>query len=285
MCLSNNLKNIKFIIRKIKYILKDFFYKDYIKLSWDKGTNFGDAINPILVEKLTHKKVCWVHRLYYHKTYLMCIGSILQKANSNAIIWGTGLISADSILEQIPQKICAVRGPRTRKRLLELDIDCPNVYGDPALLLPFIYDPKIKIKYKLGIIPHYVDKENPFLYSFSNNPEILIINIKNKNHFEFIDLLLSCEKIVSSSLHGIIVSDAYKIPAMWIEFSDNVKGNGFKFLDYFESVNRIDNKAYRFTEKTTLEDLLNLFYEYKIEIDLNKLIQAFPYSIEIKKDV
>lgn len=129
----------------------------------------------------------------------------------------------------------------------------------------------------MGIIPHYVDKQNLLLDKFKDNKDILIIDVKNPNHFEFIDLLYSCEKIASSSLHGLIVADAYNIPSLWIELSDKVKGNGFKFLDYFESVGRTEKESFILNENTTFEIIIKQFYEYEIKIDLDKLINSFPY--------
>jgi len=268
--------NIKKFIRKYKYKIKDLFSYNIIKVSWDRGTNFGDAVNPILIEGLFNKKVWWVHRDYYPNDYIMCIGSILQKATSNAIIWGTGYISQDSKFKSKPKKIYAVRGPLTRNLLLEQGVDCPEIYGDPALLLPRIYNPKINKKYKLGVIPHYIDKESEKLKLFYDHEDILIIDIKNPNHYEFIDEVLMCEQIISSSLHGIIVADAYSIPSLWIEFSQNVKGNGFKFVDYFLSVKREDSKPFKVTESSTLEDIYESFSHYKIDIDLDVLLNAYP---------
>lgn len=48
--------------------------------------------------------------------------------------------------------------------------------------------------------------------------------------------ILSCKKIVSSSLHGLIVAHAYGIPAIWQKFSDNIFGDDIKYIDYLESV-------------------------------------------------
>ena len=60
-----------------------------------------------------------------------------------------------------------------------------------------------------------------------------IYNVKKLNEINFY-------KIVSSSLHGLIVSDAYKIPNVWIQFYNNIRGDNTKFYDYFKSVNRKD---------------------------------------------
>jgi len=272
---------IKKFTRKYKYKLRTFLNKEAINLAWDRGTNFGDAVNPILIENITKKKILWCNPKYFPSDYLMAIGSILQKATSNALIWGSGYITKDSMVDSAPRKIYAVRGPLTRKLLLSQGIECPEVYGDPALLLPKIYNPKITKKYKLGVIPHYIDKEHPNLEIFKNNKDINIIDIKDANHYNFIDNLLSCEKIISSSLHGIIVADAYNIPSIWIEFSKNVKGDGFKFLDYFSSVNRVDKKPFEIQKDSSIEEILKLFYSYKIEIDLEKLIESCPYHINL----
>ncbi len=270
--------SLKKSIRKYKYLIKDLFTKDKLKVSWDRGTNFGDAINPILIQQLFNQKVAWVSRDYYPKTYLMCIGSILQKATSNSIIWGTGYISSDSKFKSKPKKVYAVRGPMTRDLLLKQGVECPEIYGDPGLLLPLIYSPKIKKRYKLGVIPHYVDKEDSKLELFFNNEDILIIDIKNSNHYEFIDEVLSCEKIISSSLHGIIISDAYNIPSKWIEFSNNVKGNGFKFLDYFLSVQRDEKEPINMKNVNNINEIYESFTKYEIQIDLKLLLNAFPYK-------
>ena len=49
--------------------------------------------------------------------------------------------------------------------------------------------------------------------------------------------ITSCGYTVSSSLHGLIVSHAYNVPSLWVNFSDDkLVGDNIKFKDYFSSV-------------------------------------------------
>lgn len=239
--------------------------------------NWGDAINPTLIKFLSGEEPKHVKDLEnYQGSVYFVIGSILESAKDNSIVWGSGFMNEESIITTNP-KILAVRGPLTRKRLIEQGKSCPEIYGDPALLFPQLYTPKhTDKKYKIGIIPHYVDKDNPFIEKLRDRTDVLIIDI-TQDKFNFIDEITSCETIFSSSLHGIIASDAYGIPAYWIEFSDKVIGAGFKFKDYFLSVNRPLIDPIRITEKTKLEDLSLQLYNYNLEIDLEPLLKVCPF--------
>jgi pyruvyltransferase len=181
-------------------------------------------------------------------------------------------------LPYAPNKIHAVRGPLTRDLLLKQGFDCPEIYGDPALLYPRFYKPNIKKKYRFGIIPHYADFSDPWVQKFSNNPDVKIINIKDRTCNKFIDDIHECEILLSSSLHGIIAGDAYGIPSYWIELSNKVHGKGFKFNDYFLSVKRPLVEPIRPKLETNIKDFSNTFYNYKIDIDLDLLYNACPFK-------
>ena len=259
-------------IRRIQYSVNDLIYPNAIKMDYAvKKNNFGDILNPIVVEYLTGKKTKRVATAYTKKIHLLGIGSILNRANKNSIVWGSGFIKDESFIMAPPKKILAVRGPKTRKRLLELNIECPEIFGDPALLMSTIYNQKIEKKYKLGIIPHYVDFNDKRLKHL-NDDSVLVIDICNPDPFRVIDQLLQCEKIASSSLHGLIVSDAYHIPNVWVRFSDKVVGGDFKFLDYFQSIDRATRTPYIIGETIAVKDLIDNCKINKVKLDLRPLI-------------
>jgi hypothetical protein len=124
--------------------------------------------------------------------------------------------------------------------------------------MPKHYNPEYKIKYNLGIIPHYVDYEKVMI-QYEGLKDILVINLMTNNVEEVTDAILSCKKIISSSLHGVIVSHAYQIPAVWVEFSNKIFGDGIKYQDYFESVDLVMYKPL-FLEGPITNDQLEMVF-------------------------
>jgi pyruvyltransferase len=281
-----------------------FWYKDNL--------NFGDLLNPYIMDKLFNKQL--IYRHYYTTSFylralianfrrknklklpsrksivrpfedvLFGIGSILDYASSQTLVWGTGFREHDSdFLLGTPKKIHAVRGKLSIKRLKDLGVKFENIaYGDPALLLPLIYPKDASSEHKIGIFPHYIDYEF-FKETYKNKYQV--INPLNSNIESVIDEIMSCECILSTSLHGIIVAHSYNIPAIWIK-NEHIGTGNFKFHDYFSSV---DIPAYEgFTNFKTIleseENIIKLFLDNKdlhsikinIETIQNNLINSFP---------
>lgn len=250
-----------------------------------KRNNWGDAIAPFIAEQISGQTTRWFHGedISTNDVRYTVTGSINQwLRNDNTIIWGTGFISQISKLHINPIEITAVRGPLTRQKFIDFGKSCPEIYGDPALLMPRYYSPSVKKKYSIGIIPHYVDVNHPWLTQFRNNPDVKIINVCNspqemKTH-RFINEVCSCETIFSSSLHGVIAGDAYNIPSYYIKLSDKVVGNGYKFRDYFMSVQRPEREPIEVNSDSSLKSLLSKVDSYELDIDLDKLLNACPFS-------
>lgn len=206
-----------------------------INLWWhnnDGISNFGDEISPYLVERITGKTVRFqkASSIPWPKTH-MAIGSILAAAKRNCIIWGAGLIDRKTIVG--PAKFYAVRGPLTREILINQGHTVPEVYGDPAILLPRFLQSKVTRNVEIGIIPHIVDYES---VKGIADDRIKVIDL-TKDIETVVKEICSCAYTFSSSLHGIIVSHAYGVPSRWVKFSDKLYGDGIKFNDYYNSVN------------------------------------------------
>lgn len=275
---------------KIYHNLNMLFKKKKINAIWYESKNWGDALNPVLIHHLSGLHPFLIRRYTINpknEPIYTVIGSYLQAplltttVLKNTIIWGTGFLDGSGRLRGIPKKICAVRGPLSRENIRKTGLKCPEVYGDPALLYPRIYKPKITKKYKLGIVPHYKDKANSLLETFKNIPDITIIDIEGPVN-SVVDQISGCKYIASSSLHGIIAADAYGVPSSWIKLSDNVLGEGFKFRDYFGSVGRAETEPLIINTETTADDLYDTFYHYRIDIDLHELLDACPFNTEKK---
>lgn len=292
--LSAIYHRINILLLEVYFLTKEF-NKNKIYLQYSVfgknltlgNRNFGDDINRVLVQSLFNKivipyKFSIIGRLFKKKKY-MCVGSVITMFDlTNTIIWGTGVLGSSFEIKGRPKKVCAVRGPLSRQYLLDRGISCPEVYGDPALFLPRLYFPTTVKKYRIGIIAHYLDhndiKLKKFLHKYQD--KVLFIDVVNYGTWkQFIDKILSCELILSSSLHGLIVSDAYGIPNHWCQIHFKMDDDGFKFRDYFFSVNKQPYSPFVINSNTTIEEVEELYSNWKpIDIDLDKLIESCPFQ-------
>jgi pyruvyltransferase len=242
--------------------------------------NFGDEVSPYLFKKMTGYEPVHVGISHNENTPHYCtVGSMIQECNEYSILWGTGYHNPNARFRAKPMEIHAVRGPLTRKQLLNQGCGCPEVYGDPALLLSKYYNTIPSKRYEIGVIPHYVDKDDKALKMF-DSPNIKIIDVQGGVEY-VINEMLSCNVILSSSLHGIIAADSYGIPAYWYRISSKLVGGSYKFLDYFKSVNR-DPIELRSEKYSTVSDILVDIKPYNITIDLNILLKSCPFLKETK---
>lgn len=228
---------------------------------WYRGDhNFGDQLAPFVLQAVTGELPIWVSRHYRGK--VLGVGSVIHNLQDGDVVWGTGALRNTPVEPRPTARILAVRGPLTRK-LLHADV--PEIYGDPALLLPRYYDQAQEKVYDVGVVPHYVD--NPFM-RLPQDPSILIIDVQ-ADWRQVVDGIRKCWSIVSSSLHGLIVAEAYGIPATWVSAGDRVRGGSFKFHDYYLATGREPPAAVRWEGR-----LPHQAAPPPPEIDLGPLIAA-----------
>lgn len=270
-----------------KNVLRDI--KDPLFIDgYPETKNFGDALNLFIGEYLSGRPVFpsrFVDKKKYdNEPFYSVIGSICQQSKSNTIVWGSGFISSkykNSTFVK-PHRLVAVRGPLTREVYIHNNIDCPQIYGDPALLLPLIYNPKVEIEYEYGFIPHYTDMDNEWSLKLKELSNVLTISMMiGANYIECVQKLKSCEKVVVSSLHGLILCHAYGIPVCQVKLSENLIGGNFKFDDYLLSVNKPKKKPRDLTKQHV--EIKDLEFDHDlIDINLRPLINSCPF---IKEDI
>lgn len=295
-----------------------------IRLYYFKN-NYGDDLSPYLISRLSNDSIRFskpfsikrliidilimgrdlaffkgFHNFSFSYTLssplLLSVGSIISLAKKNCSVWGSGIHYKEDPIN-IYAKIKAVRGPLTLERLIALGYQkIENIaIGDPALLLPLIYTPSSKKKYKIGIILH--NNDLAYISSILKNSKlknaILLISLKTKHKSveEITDEICSCEMILSTSLHGLIVPHAYGIPALRIK-KHKIHGDGVKFTDYFQSVGIPHYEPLRFAdlELDSLNSLQKLFSQKSqftlpsaniLEIQRN-LFRAAPFKLKDK---
>lgn len=208
-----------------------------IRLFWHKTRNFGDAMSPDLVAFVSGKDVEFAPK---EEQKLLAVGSIIHSARSGDTVWGSGSLRPVPI-DGTGIRFLSVRGPMTKALIANAEV--PDVFGDPALLLPLYYDSNVEVTHEVGLVPHYVDYEKSREVVGEYPEGTKIINVLRPWR-EVVDEIRSCRSIVSSSLHGVIVSEAYGIPATWAVWSNNLIGGEFKFQDYFNATGRGDRKPF-----------------------------------------
>lgn len=239
---------------------------------WQKGKrteNFGDRLSLELVSRIAKTKIGYASCNSRHKK-LLAIGSILRCAKNNDVIWGSGVNgkSTDPKLYHFDTlDIRAVRGPLTRKFIQNnFHINCPEIYGDPALLLPYFFHEFKKPAqplYPYIIIPHYSEKR---LFPKSKFPNVVY---PTEPWDVVVHKIVNSGFVISSSLHGIVVAEAYGIPARLLKVTNHEPL--FKYTDYYYGTKRFD-----FKYATSVEQALEMGGEPPAQCNLHKLYKAFP---------
>ena len=235
---------------------------------WKDKPNFGDLLSPIIVSHLAQKPV----RFSTSPGKLLAVGSILGfAARDNDLIWGSGMLWPARLPKML--HVAAVRGPKTREVLLRQGIDCPAVYGDPAWLMPQIYNPKIEKQHKIAVLPHHSDK---WLKRLGTENNVKLLSACT-SPFEVINGILAAERLVTSSLHGLIIAETYGISAVLLRDRNQRWENHFKFADYFQSTGRMDHTLWNVSIEEAVKNIPKI--PKPEPIDTEKLVAAFPLEL------
>ncbi len=256
-------------------------------LWWDERANFGDAVGPWLVQKISGLKPVNGWRRQLEVPPLITVGSTAGWAEQDGTqVWGAGLMRPPEpgVVQRLAGlrgvRIHAVRGALTGAALRSrLGWTVPEIYGDPALLLPRVLrvpdgQPS---QGKVAVVPHL---DHRGLFAGAEDAGAHVVDARQGME-RVVREIAGARACISSSLHGIIVAQAYGVPWVWVRISDAViAGDTFKFRDFLTTVD--DSAAVRvdltLAQAQTLDPvrLARRAALPRLEISLDALLDAFP---------
>ena len=254
--------------------------------------NFGDQIGPEIIRRLVSSKMQREVQLRTHDMFhshpdgcLVALGSIFHFVKPGDSVWGTGVNPHHKRATQknLNIDIYALRGSLSRNYLREnLQINETKYsdrigFGDPAMLIPFLFPEYQKAsspKHSVCIIPHHNDRNVMHLL----HPYEDFVVWPTEDYDVVVNYILNCSLVVSSSLHGIIVAEAFGVPARWLKLpgSETSKTEGsFKYNDYYNSTNRsLDDFA------TSIEEAIRVGGKEPIsDFNYKALADSFPIHL------
>ena len=276
-----------------------------IQLYYYKYPNFGDTLNETLLARAGYEAVY----KNFDSADMVALGSILDKLidgsrigpgdkerqkqarkDKPVHIWGTGLMYqyGEEMHQTVrPFLIHALRGELTRRQLSRFtgtDVSC--VLADPGLLAPYLVPAAAK-KWDVGIIPHYVDAEFPvFEEMVKHYPNSLLIDVHQSPEVVLAQIS-SCRTVFSTSLHGLIVADAYGVPNGWCVSSDKILGDNYKYHDYFSAFGS-DREPFDLREGRLPDPdkvcRTSFKHESEVKEKQKALWKCFPYPADIEME-
>jgi len=236
--------------------------------------NFGDYLASAVVARMLAAREILADEPVEQPATLLSVGSVLHFAGDGDIVWGSGRNGkiSDDRHAFAHLDVRATRGPLTRRFLMDRGIAVPEVHGDPALLLPRLFPTRFRraaAPGRIGIVPNLNDLG---VIDRAGLPEGACLIDPTQRWDLVIDEILSCETIVASSLHGLIVADAFGIPSAQVRFSDAEPD--FKYIDYHEGAGRS-----AFWSSGSVEEALSRGPLPPLSFDSEPLLAAFPYDL------
>ncbi|CAN7729110.1 polysaccharide pyruvyl transferase family protein [Pseudorhodoferax sp. LjRoot39] len=242
--------------------------------SWSPASghrNFGDHLARVVVSKVLADRGHVIEEAVRQPRRLLAIGSVIHFARTGDVVWGSGVNGKemDPAVHRYSQlDVRAVRGPLTREFLLARGIAVPEIYGDPALLLPVLFPGRFV---PVARRPHVVV---PNLHDMrlltEQGAKDLVSPLDSWNRC--VARILEAEFVVSSSLHGIVIAEAYGIPARYVRLSETEKS--FKYDDYMRGTGRGPIEA-----ATSIAQALEMGGQPPPVFSAQALLDAFPLDL------
>ncbi|WP_293776187.1 polysaccharide pyruvyl transferase family protein [uncultured Oxalicibacterium sp.] len=232
--------------------------------------NFGDHLSRVIVTKMLADRQYLLDEETPQSRTLLAIGSILHFAHDGNVVWGSGVngkIAAEAHRFNTLD-VRAVRGPLTQAFLQERGIEVPSVFGDPALLTPTLFPNRFVVdtQHRYVVVPNLHDLHIVQQLNLAH----VVSPLATWNRC--IADILKGELVIASSLHGLILAEAYGLPARYLRLSE--EENLFKYNDYVMGTGRGEIEAAR-----SVDEALEMGGMSPPQFDPHRLMDAFPYDL------
>ena len=153
-------------------------------------------------------------------------------------------------------------------------------FGDPGLLINAVWPQDRAPNGKIGIVPHHSLVDDPVLQALiASDTRYQLIDPRGQAQ-DVCAAIAACDHVFASSLHGLIVADAYGVPNSWLAPMGQSR---LKYLDYAASVGRPLRAPINVEDIPTavLPDPLSpLLYQAGIDACRTALYDRFPKALQ-----
>lgn len=244
-----------------------------IELFWWRsaaGVNFGDYLSSVIVTKMAADADCFLDEERPTPARLLAIGSILHFARDGDVVWGSGVNGKIPVERHTfsDLDVRSVRGPLTHDFLLRRGIEVPEIFGDPVILIAELLKSRFPCPVEQTDLVAFV----PNLHDLSAMQDWENVISPLDPWWSVVDRISKARHVISTSLHGLVVADAFGVPCTYLRLSE--EENLFKYEDYVLGVGR---SALRVTQSR--EEAIRASPLDPIRFDAAPLKASFPYDL------
>jgi hypothetical protein len=291
-----------------------------MRMNWMRGKRFGnmgDLFGPVIVAAHTGQPVEYAPSTSFRQR-MIAVGTIGHMQRFGRVdVWGAGFGGLQPSGFQVPAGFRsppltrfmphALRGPFSAAILRQGGYAVPDVYGDPAWLLPRTWPGQgVTKRWDLGVVIHLSEVEgrepsaaarSEFLrYAIPEElrGSVTLINTVVERGIDplrtRVEDILACRRILSTSLHALVVAEAYGIPCAGFDIHAGPSGRfgvrdehvliDHRLRDFYAGMGRSDVLLCRQERHlpTDWESLIRFIDQHwaPVEYDASRLLEAFP---------
>jgi len=201
------------------------------------AANFGDTLSARVVAWISGRAV---ENVRPRQAELFALGSLMHVLAKHfsaprakkPILWGTGVLNPIFRRDFVDNlDIRLMRGP-VGASVCRIEM---REFGDPGLLAPEVMGPAPERQDCVIVLPHHSQMEDPAIPAIiARDPRLRLVDPRQSPEV-VCTAIAGAAHVVSASLHGLIVADAYGVASTWMD--PGAQGL-MKYHDYAASVGR-----------------------------------------------